>query len=349
MSDRGEPIHAREQRRFEAVPADLSKVGPIEFVWAPWLIRGRMNMMAGEERSGKSTLSAWIAAKLTKGELPGIFEGKPMPILFVGADEDDWHKVTLPRLMAAGADMDLIEEFRPTDPKHLFDVEKDIEELRRILGANEYALVVLEHLMDILPRISNPNAPALLRREVRPLRGVLNDRNTAALGPLHVNKAQAQTFRQHAQGSMQWTAMSRSAFLVDRHPQDRSRRVVVLGPANYVKDDEPLSLEFAIADHIFSHNGQLINLGMAVDVEESDISMEDVLAREGRESARDIKRRERREAVLDAVTDEPQSARAIAIAAGVPRETTRNILIDLEIEGLVREGVDGWVTQSPRP
>jgi IclR helix-turn-helix domain len=118
---------------------------------------------------------------------------------------------------------------------------------------------------------------------------------------------------------------------------------VDIGPANYVKDDEPLSLEFAIANHIFGHNGHLINIGMAVDIEASDVSMEDVLG--GRESGRDSKRREQREAVLDAVTDEPQSARAIAVAAGVPRETTRRILIDLEVEGLVCEGVDGWVTQ----
>src|SRR5438045_1857947 len=88
--------------RFATRPADLSAMRPVEFVWTPWLVRGRLNLMVGEEKVGKSLFSVHLAAQLTRGELSGIFAGTPQHVLFVGADEDAWESDTMPRLHAAG-------------------------------------------------------------------------------------------------------------------------------------------------------------------------------------------------------------------------------------------------------
>jgi len=339
--DLGAIIAKVNHYQFDTRRADLSKMRPVEYVWNPWIPRGRLTEMVGEEKIGKSTFQAHVAARITRGQLPGIFEGKPGKVLFVGADEDDWSTVTLPRLVAAGADMALIEEFFALDAALVFDAEKHSGELWRLLG-NEYALVVFEHLMDILPAMKNYNDPAALRRVVRPLRRARGAADTGGLGTRNVNKAQAQRFRQRAQGSMQWGAMARSAFLIDRHPDDPQRRVAVLGPANYVRDDKPHSLSFAITDHMFVWGEHPYSVGRVADIEATNVSMEDVLT--GGESDRDRRRREQREAVLDALTEEPQSVREIAVAAGVPKSTVQNILLDLEVEHRAQRAEDsGWI------
>jgi hypothetical protein len=296
--------------------------------------------MVGEESIGKSTLSAWIAAQVTLGTLAGRFDGKPGRVLFVGADEDDWNSVTVPRLIAAGADMSLVREFFALDETISFDAAGDNRELWRILG-DGYALVVFEHLMDILPPMRNANEPVAIRRATRPLRRTLAARETAGLGTLHVNKAEAHSFRQRAQGSMQWGAMARSAFLVDRHPSDPLARVAVLGKANYVRDDRPQSISFAIAEHIFELNGVAYNVGRVVDVRDDTVSMDDVLA--AAETRLQRKQAEQRKAILDALTSEPQSVRVIAEASGVPKSTAQLILTALQDEGRAEKTEDGWV------
>src|SRR5687768_9963880 len=92
---------------------DLSQLRPVRFTWRPYLIRGRMNLFAGEESMGKSALQAWLAAQITRGKLPGEFDGQRGRVLWVGADEDDWYEVVTPRLYALGADLSLVREFVP--------------------------------------------------------------------------------------------------------------------------------------------------------------------------------------------------------------------------------------------
>lgn len=328
--------------KFATRPADRSKMRPVEFTWRPWIVRGRLNLMVGEEKVGKSTFSAYVAAGITTGTL----SGQPADVLFVGADEDDWSSVTLPRLEAAGADFDRVHEFYAHDGA-VFNAEAHATELGRLLREHEFALVVFEHLMDILPPMRSYTDPAAMRRALQPLRHELAAVNVAGLATLHVNKAQTAEFRQKSQGTVQFGAMARSSFLVDKHPSDPLRRVAVLAPTNYVRDDEPHALAFSIASHPFTCNGEPFDVGRVVDVEDENVSMADVLCSG---SERDRKHDERTERVFDALDDEPRSGRAVAKLTGVSQPTTNRILHELEEDGLAahRPG-EGWVSHESNP
>ena len=225
-----EASNGRRDGSFTTRVADLTKVRPVRFTWRPFLVKGKLNLMTGEEDMGKSTLQAWIAARATTGELRGDYHGRPGNVLFVGADEDDWNEIVVPRLYAADADLDRVFEFTGG----IFNVVDHIDSLEAALTERAYALVVFEQLMDVLPTMRNANDPVALRAALRPLRHVLRTREVTGLGTLHVNKADAASLRQKMQGSMQFGALSRSTILVDRHPEDDDRRVAVLGKSNYV-------------------------------------------------------------------------------------------------------------------
>lgn len=326
--------------QFTVRPVDLDRMRPVRFVWRPWLVADKLNLMVGEETIGKSTFAGYLAAAVTRGELPGAFEGKPRGVLFVGADEDGFYDVTVPRLYAAGADFEHVGEFCALDEVSSFDVEAHAAQLSDTLSVGDYALVVFEHLMDILPPMRNYTDPAALRRALLPLRRVLLARSVAGMGTLHVNKTPAATFRARAQGSMQFGAMARSTFLLDRHPNDPLRRVLVLGPSNYIAEAGPRALSFEIANHFFTHNGRDYEVGRVTDVhEEEGLSMEDVLDTPDRRRAIG---EENRASVLTALDDETQSVADIAETTGLSESTVSRHLSVLEKDGsAVKEGA-GW-------
>ena len=331
-------------KRFGTRLADRSKMHPVEFTWKPWLVQGRLNLMVGEEAIGKSTFSAYVAAGITNGTLSGCHDGRPADVLFVSADEDDWNSVVLPRLEAAGADFDRVHEFYAVGAA-AFNTADHAAELGRLLSEHPFALVVFEHLMDILPPMRSFTDPAAIRRACQPLRHELATAGVSGLATLHVNKGQAQEFRQRSQGSMQFGAMARSSFLIDRHPSDPLRRVAVLGKANYVR--EAAALSFTIAEHMFECNGELFGVGRVVDVEAENVTMDDVLRPP---SERDRKRDEKVGLVLDALDEEPQSGRAIAKLVGSSEATVRRILHELEDNGLAAlDPGEGWCVTASNP
>lgn len=200
--------------RFGALAFDLAELRPVRFLWRPYLIRG-FNLLAGEEYIGKSALECWIAAQVTRGKLPGDFEGRPAKVIFVGSDEDDFRTVVGPRLYALGADLSLVREFGPLVDGVIFNIGDHIAELDRALREEEFALVVFEQLLDVLPPMRNSTDPREVRYVTRPLRHVLKQRETAGLGTLHVNKARSTELRQRMQNSVQFNALARSTILVD--------------------------------------------------------------------------------------------------------------------------------------
>jgi hypothetical protein len=65
---------------------------------------GTLSMFAGKPTAGKSTAVRWFAARLSRGELPGVWYGHPMKVALVMSEEQT-DAVVVPGLQAAGADM----------------------------------------------------------------------------------------------------------------------------------------------------------------------------------------------------------------------------------------------------
>ena len=198
----------------------------------------------------------------------------------------------------------------------------------------------------------NPNEPMAIRRAMRPMLRALASSDVASLWTRHVNKAESKTFRQKAQGSMQFGAVARSSFLIAEHPKDPTCRVAVLGKANYVKDK--VALSFAIAECVFEANGHLFSVGRVVDVEQESITMEEALG--GGQTLRERKRDDLAQAVLKGVpsakplgdgTWHPPAKSGHAIAQELGRSKTdgsvRRILNELAEDGLIEKVEGGWI------
>jgi hypothetical protein len=225
--------------------ADLSRTRPFKWVWAERVLLGAINLLAGEEGVGKGTLVAWVMARITRGELPGSFLGKPRYVAVIG-DEDDWQNVWVPRLHAAGADLGYV-LYIDSGPSGTLDIKKDATALLSFVKRHKIVLVYFDQLLDNLG-VVNTWKDKQVRDALAPIRPVVQAGEFAVLASLHPNK-RAGSFRQRLAGTPAFIALSRSSLLVAVHPQDNLRRIAVRPKGNY--SVEPPAFEFVIEPFVF--------------------------------------------------------------------------------------------------
>jgi hypothetical protein len=105
--DPPEPEQELDHRRVVLTAASKIKPRRVQWLWDARVALGTLALLAGREGLGKSILSYTIAAMITRGDLVGEFFGTPKSVL-VAAAEDSWSQTIVPRLIAAGADLDRV-------------------------------------------------------------------------------------------------------------------------------------------------------------------------------------------------------------------------------------------------
>lgn len=231
---------------FEVMDADLALARRFQFLWENRILIGYFNMMVGNEGVGKGNVAAWVAARLTRGQLSGDMFGRPRGVLVIG-DEDSWNDVWVPRLAAAGADLKLC-KYLP----YQVDVTKDVPRLAKTAAKYDSALLYFDQLLDNLG-ITDSWKDKEVRDALAPLRRLARDEDVAVLASMHPNKRQG-SFRDRVSGTPAFNALSRSSLYLTEHPEEDDRVCLVRPKGNYSVD--PGTWEFSIEGAEVS-NGKL--------------------------------------------------------------------------------------------
>lgn len=213
----------------------------VRWAWKGYMPLGYLTIQTGETKLGKSTFVARVIAQTTTGALPGELEGQPMTVLIL-AVEDSREDLWKPRLDAAGADLDRVEFLNIPDGWNVRDGVALIE-----AGLAECAapMVFIDSVMEHLPdpeKGESSNSTAFVRRALRPLAGLCENRRAAGLISTHPPKGKADSFTGAYHGSGAFTQLSRSCLLFGWHPDDRDladedrRRVMLRAAANIGRD-----------------------------------------------------------------------------------------------------------------
>lgn len=99
-------------KRVLLTPASQIKTRRQKWFWEPYkgqgvIPLGTATIAAGKGGEGKTTFMLDLAARGSRGELHGDLYGQKMATIIIGP-EDDWDTVMVPRLKAAGADLDRV-------------------------------------------------------------------------------------------------------------------------------------------------------------------------------------------------------------------------------------------------
>jgi len=244
--------HAASRSSHAAVTRRLSDVSErkISWLWRNRLPLGKVTMLAGDPGLGKSYLTTYMAARVTRADaMPdGSPSGlrQPADVVFLSA-EDDPHDTILPRCKAAGADLRRI---------HLFEA---VREHRRD-GQSQDAMVQLDRhadsLMRFLKKLERPrllvvdpitaylgeadgNSNCAVRGVLRHLCEIAHATGVCVLCVTHLNKGgpdKSSRSMYRIMGSLAFSAAARVVYLMRAMPDEPNRRILACIKSNLAID-----------------------------------------------------------------------------------------------------------------
>lgn len=247
-ADQDEP----QLRRLVLTPASTIKPRRVRWIWDKRIAYGTLALLAGREGLGKSTLAYHIAATITRGTLEGEDHGSPRAVL-VCASEDSWEHTIVPRLIAAGADLDRIYrvEMVTIDNMHLsISLPRDFHEVQQAAADVDAGLMILDPLMSVIDEKLDTHRDREVRRALEPLVGLAEHARMAIIGLIHHNKSGSTDALQLVMGSKAFSAVARSVHTCIPDPDDENqeRRLFATSKNNLGRLDLPV-LGFTITSH----------------------------------------------------------------------------------------------------
>jgi hypothetical protein len=152
---------------------------------------GELSVIAGRGNVGKSPFCLWIAANLTRGTLPGAHHDTPADVL-VYASEDSREHTVVPRLIAAGADLNRVHFLAGTesdvDPDMPLSWTTDLPLIEQEITKRHAVALVIDPLVDVHRAGANTDRTDDVRAGLRPLVATAHRTRCTVLGIAHFNK-----------------------------------------------------------------------------------------------------------------------------------------------------------------
>lgn len=250
-------LPVRPSWRAHAVQASSIKPQAIRWLWPGWLAQGKLHILAGAGGTGKTTLLlGLIAAITTAGRWPDGEVCREPGNALIWSSEDDPSDTLVPRLIAAGADMNRVYilqgRINGEGEREPFDPSSDIDLLRAT--AEEIGGISLLMLDPVVSAVKGDMHKANDVR--RGLQGVVDfaEQNLCAVvGISHFAKGGAGSSpADRVIGSQAFSALARTV-LVAAKQEDSDARVLARAKSNIGTDEggisytiEPLTIEGGI-------------------------------------------------------------------------------------------------------
>ncbi|MDR6263069.1 AAA family ATPase [Roseobacter sp. N2S] len=210
-------------------PPKTTEPLPMEFLYYPYIPYFGVTLLAGNPGMGKSLLVTKLIAAVTTGTpWPLTDECAPKGKVLMLSAEDNWQKVTLPRLLENNADINQIRvmnRFKILSPENL-------EAMARYIEQERPKLVVIDTLTAYMGSGRDMNRQNEVGEFLGRLTEIAEDAGCAVLAIGHLNKQSAEHPLYRIVGSIGFAASIRSALFYGTDPTDRSRFALAHGKAN---------------------------------------------------------------------------------------------------------------------
>jgi hypothetical protein len=191
------------------------------WLWQDRIPAGEITLMPGREGIGKSLALAWLSARITRGELPGVHFGTPKSVIYA-ATEDSWAHTIGPRLVAAGADLDRVfrADVLSNEAITSLTLPLDITELFSEAERRDVALLACDPILSLLSSQIDANKEQQLRRALEPLKAAADLTGCSVVGLAHFNKSGGTDPLSLIIGARAWPGVCRAVLAMARDPAD---------------------------------------------------------------------------------------------------------------------------------
>lgn len=254
------------------------------WLWQDRIPIGEITLIAGREGCGKSTLLAWMARAITQGELPGEHYGHKRAVMYAAA-EDSWEHTLVPRLLAAGADLDLVYEVvvqTQTGEQSRLVLPSDVDAVMQA-GADAGAVALM---LDPGLSFLDAGIDSFKGQELRPalehLRRAAEQSGIAVPMLCHFNKSQGTDVLSKIAGSRAFAEVARAALAVaadveDEEDGDGREQVVLSQVKNNLGRSRLPNLTFEIHDTAIPTDDGDAHVGRLVWTGQTDRDAEQIL------------------------------------------------------------------------
>ena len=233
----------------EGLPRLVSVSGldttPPTWLWYPLIPRGALTLVIGQPATGKTTLLAWLAARLSRGDALPNYSGHPRPVVrqepeFVAwYDSESTGGAFRRRLEAAGADLDMVRYASPDTATTLDAVDAIKADLNAMPTLP--ALVVFDTLGGFLTGKTALESMSDMRRLLRPLAALADETGTAVVLLHHEGKARRADLMHAGVGSIGIMGAARSALFCGKHPDSEGVYVMLHAKASEEATAQPVA------------------------------------------------------------------------------------------------------------
>ena len=248
----GEPPDAVAfERTVSLTRASSIEIDRPRWAWKDRIPVGGVTLIPGREGEGKTALVGHLCARWTRGDLPGEREGCPADVIYIG-NEDDRATVLVPRLIAAGADLD---RFLFVDMPNggSFSVSIDTEALIAAAEGLDVVAVIVDPL-DAHLGVQDSHRKAEVQGAIGRLAVLTQHLRCAGIGIAHFNKGDARDVLRKVVGSVGLTTSVRSVLAVGPHPeQPEAEKVAVLSKANMTDKSAVPAVRFRVEGTTVDH------------------------------------------------------------------------------------------------
>jgi len=224
---------------------------PITWLWDGWLPAGKLTILAGAAGTGKTTLTLGLAAALTGGgRWPDGTPCRSRGNVLIWSSEDNPDDTLVPRLIAAGADMNrchFIEGITQNGESVPFDPSQDIYELHKAVSRiGGVSLLIIDPIVSAVA--GDMHRANDVRRSLQAVIDFADIHNCAVVGITHFAKGGAgKSPQDRVIGSQAFGALARMV-LVAAKEEDGDRRVLARAKSNIAPDDGGVAYQLDLVE-----------------------------------------------------------------------------------------------------
>ena len=249
-----------------AITADRVEAKPTRWLWPGYIPLGKVSLLAGRPKTGKSVLLIDIAARVSRGLAMPYAERTevgPSRVILCMA-EDDPEDMVVPRLIAAGADLGMVEivkSVRGARGERGLDIARDIASLERLCKTGTTSLVIIDPIMSFIGSATDTNNDASTRYALWPIKDFAERRGIGVLLNHHQRKGSGDELQETIMGSTAFAGVPRSLLGLVPDPRNRSRRLLMSLGVNVAKEPPTLAYEVEESNAVGSFNAPWIDWG----------------------------------------------------------------------------------------
>jgi len=261
QQEEGQADGTNGARKLTLISADTIKPESTTWVYEGRIPERDITIICGDPDVGKSMITHDIAARLTRGQLEGVYKNEPINVLLASAEDSASHTI-IPRFIAAGGNLKnlhivktQIGEYDGGGFKLPDDLILLVDEAKRVSAK----ILIIDPLMSHLSSELNANNDQHIRQALGVLPEFAAANDMTFIIVCHLNKNESSQVKYRIGGSLGIFAVPRSVLLAGEDPEDEEKRVLVHIKCN-VGEKAP-TLSYSLERRIIEVDGALIETG----------------------------------------------------------------------------------------